>query len=117
MPLEAAAGWGKASRGGLCCSKLGNGAGILLELPISDSDLVPGRRNGVGARGGWGEADRACGGTGVDEAEDVEEGRVEEWEMETAVLGLEEEEGQEGEEDEGRGREEEAEEEEMEETW
>lgn len=52
----------------------------------------------------------------MEEAEEQDEGRGEEWEMETVALGLEEEE-QAGEEDEGRGREEEVEEEEMIEEW
>lgn len=75
-PLEAAAGWGKARRGGLCWSKLGKGAGILLELG-SCSGLDPGRRKGVGARGGCGEEERAWG-TGVEDAEEQDEGRGEE---------------------------------------
>lgn len=41
-PLEAAAGWGKASSGGRCCSRLGKGAGILLLDSVSD--LFPWRR-------------------------------------------------------------------------
>lgn len=47
----------------------------------------------------WGLVERTCG-TGVEEAE---EGRGDEWEMETVALGLE----YEGEEEEGRGKEEE----------
>lgn len=51
IPLEAAAGWGNASSGGRCWSRLGKGAGILLLGSVWD--LLPGRRKGVGARGGW----------------------------------------------------------------
>lgn len=54
----------------------------------------------------------------MEDAEEQDEGRGEEWEIETVALGLEEEE-QAGEEDEGRGREEEVgeEEDEMTEEW
>lgn len=51
----------------------------------SGSDLLPCSKYGVGARGVCGLADRTWG-TGV---EDADEGRGDEWEMDTVAFGLE----------------------------
>lgn len=53
----------------------------------------------------------------MEEAEQEDEGKGEEWEMETADLGLEDGKGQEGEDDAGRGSEDDVEDEETHEDF